>query len=106
MKKFALVMGLVLAMGAGFLFITDVSAQSDPWWHPLNPQGGSHGVTYGTNLPTTANTGYPPTDGLLAVQITTGAAPSLNIYDQSTAAWISFLGAGAGGITDDTIPES
>lgn len=93
MKKFALVMGLVLAMGAG-LFYSDVIAQSDPWWHPLNPQGGSHGVTYGTNLPTAANTGYEPTDGLLAVQITAGSAPTLNMYNGSTLAWETFVSSG------------
>lgn len=103
MKKFALVMGLVLAMGAGFMF-TDTYAQSDPWWHPLNPQGGSHGVTYGTNLPTAANTGYPPTDGLIAVQITTGGVPTLNMYDQSNLAWVTFGTLPSGGLTDDTIP--
>jgi hypothetical protein len=104
MKKFALVMGLVLAMGAGYLFTGVTSAQTDPWWHPLNPQGGSHGVTYGTVLPTAANTGYPPTDGLLAVQITAGSQPNLQIYDQSSLSWISLVPGGAGGITDNTIP--
>ena len=52
-KAIFIVLGAVLAVGIAF-------AQTDPWWHPLNPQGGSAGVTYGTALPTLANTGFPP----------------------------------------------
>jgi hypothetical protein len=54
-------------------------------------------------LPTLANTGLQPTDGLLAVQITAGAAPTLNMYDQSTTAWLTFGLTPAGGLTNDTV---
>lgn len=96
-KAIFIVMGAILAVGIAF-------AQTDPWWHPLNPQGASAGVSYGTQLPTLVNTGLQPTDGLLAVQITTGAVPTLNMYTQSTATWFTFGMLPAAGLTDDTVP--
>ena len=102
MKRLALIavtLTVGLALWAGLTI-----AQQDPWWDPRSPFGQSAGVTYGTQLPTLANTGSNIPDGLLAIQIASGAAPTLNMYDQSATAWIEFLAAAAGGITDDTIP--
>jgi hypothetical protein len=84
MKRLALISGLVL-IGAGLAF---TQIDPDPWWHPLNPKGQSRGVTYGTVLPTFANTGNPPTDGLLAVQILEDSAPTLNIFNQDDGVWM------------------
>ena len=92
MKMLALVAITVcvgLALWAGLVF-----SQNDPWWHPLNPGGQSAGVSYGTNLPTLANTGSQPTDGLLAVQITSGSVPTLNMYDETSAGFIPFVVSG------------
>lgn len=90
MKKLALIAiaGLVLWVGLG------MAQQSDPWWDPRSPSGQSIGVTYGTNLPTLANTGFQPTDGLLAVQITPSSVPTLNMYDNTSAGWLPFVVSG------------
>jgi hypothetical protein len=99
MKRLALVATIIavgLAVGAS-LIPKEVWSQQDPWWNPRNPFGQSYGVTYGTQLPTLANTGMQPVDGLLAVQLTAGSVPTLSIYDQSTSTWQAFVGAGGVG---------
>lgn len=102
MRRLAL--GLLLFCGGLALWAGLAQTQTDPWWHPLNPAGQSHGVTYGTVLPALANTGSRPTDGLLAVQITSGSPPVLNIYDSSASAWRELISTAAIGVTDNTIP--
>jgi hypothetical protein len=72
-----------------------VSAQLDPWHHPLNWKGQSYGVTYGTVLPTVANTGSPPTDGLLAIVLDPGTSnPSFRMYSQALSGWMENLSSG------------
>jgi hypothetical protein len=89
----------VLAIWVGL-----AQSQTDPWWNPLNPYGQSHGITYGTALPTQANSGYSPGVGQLAVQITAGSPPVLNMYDQSNLSWVEMLSASSGGLTDNFVP--
>ena len=103
MKRLALIaiaVFLGLALWAGLTI-----AQQNPWWHPLNPNGQSAGVTYGTVLPTLANTGNQLTDGLLAVQLTAGSPPGMWIYDQSTAGWLRFGLMPTGGLTNNVVPR-
>jgi len=104
MKRLALIaiaVFLGLALWAGLTI-----AQQNPWWHPLNPNGQSAGVTYGTVLPTLANTGNQLTDGLLAVQLTAGSQPDFQIYDASTASWISLTPGGSGAaLVHDFLPR-
>lgn len=105
MRRLALIavlsVAMGLALGAGL-----VLSQTDPWWHPINPRGQSAGVTYGTHLPTLANTGYPPADGLLAVVLNAGSQPNFQIYDQSSSSWLSLVpGGGGSGLTNDYVPK-
>lgn len=83
-KLLVIVLGLVVAMGI-------VAAQEDPWWRPLNPQGASAGVGYGTLLPSIATVGSPPAEGELFVQLTANATaqPVLRMYSDLLGAWVA-----------------
>lgn len=79
---------LAVALGAGLGY--QVIAQQDPWYRPLNDQGHSLGVGYGTQYPSAATIGTNPADGELFVQLTSGATanPVLNIYSDSAGGWL------------------
>ena len=91
-KSLMILVGFVVAFGI-------VAAQEDPWWRPTSPQGNSAGVGYGTVTPTVANSGAPPSDGELFVQLAANATanPQFQIYSDFLTAWVPINAiAGAG----------
>jgi len=84
MKRFSFVIVLLL-VGVATAFVQI----QDPWHRPLNPQGASAGITYGTAAPGLATTGTNPGQGEVWMD-TNGASdggPIMMVYDHVNGVW-------------------
>jgi hypothetical protein len=84
MKRYLLIFAVALV---GAIIGTSVTSQVVIEQRPLSQRGLTEGMSFGTALPTVANSGQGPFDGEPFIVRSTGADPLLRVFNDSTSSW-------------------
>jgi len=97
---------ILVALGALLCSVGILVSQTVIEQRPLNNNGLTSGMSFGTELPTLANDGRNPFDGEPFIVRTDGSPPALRVYNESTTSWdTSILGEGDIALGDNELDE-